>query len=96
MLNRPGIPSTIWFIEFVTVSLLLVRQHLSISPNNADMIFGAKLFGDSAKTTGDGFVLIKGTMTGDGLAHVNNTYNIACYKDPWTIEDPPFWKAMRK
>jgi hypothetical protein len=46
-----------------------------------DIIFAAKVFYDSAKTKGDGFVYIGGTLTGEGIANKNNTVMIACYND---------------
>jgi hypothetical protein len=91
-MKRPGTASTIWFIAFVAVSILLFRHfqwtsaerpdRQSKSSESENMIFGIKVFYDSAETaTGDGFVTIKGTLTGDGVDYKNNSINVACYKD---------------
>jgi hypothetical protein len=91
-MKRPGIASTIWFIAFVAVSILLFRHfpwtsaegpdHRSTSSGSEDMIFGIKGFYDSAETAiGDGFVTIKGTLAGDGVGYKNNSINVACHKD---------------
>ena len=45
------------------------------------IIFASKTFFDSAQTTGDGYVYVAGTLTGEGLAYENNTTAIACYKE---------------
>ena len=92
LMKRPGIVSTIWFIAFVAVSILLFRHFLwtsaerldrwSTSSGSEDMIFGIKVYYDSAETAiGDGFVTIKGTLAGDGVGYKNNSINVACYKD---------------
>jgi hypothetical protein len=44
-------------------------------------MFAAKSFYDSAQTTGEGFVYISGTLSGDGVAYKNNTVAVSCYKD---------------
>ena len=45
------------------------------------IVFDSKHFYDSAQTTGDAFVYIAGTLTGDGVGYKNNTVAVTCYKD---------------
>jgi hypothetical protein len=91
-MKRPGTASTVWFIAFVAVSILLFRNfhwtstesrdRRSKPSESEDMIFGIKAFFDSAETaTGEGFVTIKGTLAGDGVGYKNNSISVACYKD---------------
>ena len=44
-------------------------------------MFSQRAFFDSVTTTGDGFVYISGTLTGEGIGYKNNSTVIACYKD---------------
>jgi hypothetical protein len=45
------------------------------------IVFAAKFFADGKKWHQDEFVTISGTLTGDGMAYPNNTYNVGCYRD---------------
>jgi len=50
--------------------------------NSQNFPFGIKVFYDSVETaTGDGFVTIKGTLTGDGVSYKKKFINVACYRD---------------
>jgi hypothetical protein len=82
-MKRPSIGSIVWFVAFVGVSILLFRQAWiwTAFGDKQDIIFAAKVFYDSAKTKGDGFVYIGGTLTGEGVANKNNTVMIACHND---------------
>jgi hypothetical protein len=69
-MKRPGIASVTWFIAFVAVTALLIRQLLTGVPEKADdIIFSTKTFADSATigTGADGYVAISGTLTGEGM-----------------------------
>ena len=87
-MQRPGTGSTVWFVAFVAVSILLSILLFRQSPwiwtmfsDKQDIIFAAKAFYDSAKTKSDGFVYIGGTLAGEGIANKNNTVMIACYNE---------------
>jgi hypothetical protein len=69
--------SQLLFLAIVLLSLGCTRQ----APNEQQIMFAAKSFYDSAQTTGEGFVYISGTLSGDGVAYKNNTVAISCYKD---------------
>ena len=45
------------------------------------IVFAPKAFYDSSQTTGEGYMYVAGTLTGDGVAHKNNTVAVTCYKD---------------
>jgi hypothetical protein len=81
MIKRPSLAATVWFLAFATVSILLLRQApWAVPDKQPGMIFGIKVFYDSAKTTGDRFVSIRGTITGDGIGYKYNTSSIFCDK----------------
>lgn len=88
-MTRPGFATTFWFIAFVAVTILFLLQRPWVKPDistNTDIIFGAKVFYDSAKSAlnsnlGNGIVFISGTLTGDGLAYKNNSYSVTCYEE---------------
>jgi hypothetical protein len=46
-----------------------------------EIVFAEKAFSDSRQVQQDSWVAISGTLTGDGLAHPNNTYTIGCFRD---------------
>jgi hypothetical protein len=73
--NSSRIP--ILFLAIVLLSLSCTRQ----ASNEQQIMFAAKSFYDSAQTTGEGFVYISGTLSGDGVAYKNNTVAVSCYKD---------------
>ena len=61
--------------------LCMVAGLLIVGPASGaddDIVFAAKLFTDLPNI---GSVEISGTLTGDGIAHKNNTISISCYKD---------------
>jgi hypothetical protein len=84
-MKRPSIGAVVWFVAFAGASILLLfRPPLwiwTLFGDKQDIIFAAKVFYDGAKTRGDGFVYIGGTLTGEGVANKNNTIMIACYND---------------
>jgi hypothetical protein len=45
------------------------------------IVFAPKSFSDSARTTGDEYVYVVGTLTGNGITYKNNTMAVACYRD---------------
>jgi hypothetical protein len=86
MLKRPGIAATVWCLGFIAVSMILLRQYVVLSPNsNDDIIFASKFFFDSAENApvpmSDAVVTVKGTLSGEGVANKNNTFNISCEKN---------------
>jgi hypothetical protein len=83
-MKRPGIASTVWFLAFVAVSILLFRQ---VFPSNErrddDIMFAPKNFADSGQWGFEGSVGISGisgTLTGDNLGNKNNTTVVYCEK----------------
>lgn len=72
-LKRPGL---VWFLAFVAVSALYVRQ-LFTPHQSPQIIFDRKKFFES----GDEYVYMAGTLTGDGLGYPNNSVAVWCYKD---------------
>jgi hypothetical protein len=79
-MKRPGIASTVWFLAFVAVSILLFRQ---VFPSNErrddDIMFAPKNFADSGQWGFEGSVGISGTLTGDNVG--NNTTVVYCEKE---------------
>jgi hypothetical protein len=79
-MKRPGIASTVWFLAFVAVSILLFRQ---VFPSNErrddDIMFAPKNFADSGQLGFEGSVGISGTLTGDNVG--NNTTVVYCEKE---------------
>jgi hypothetical protein len=65
---------------FLTIALITFGC-MSQAPPDQQIIFAQKDFYDSAQTTGEGFVSISGTLSGDGVAYKNNTVAVSCYKD---------------
>ena len=65
------------FLAMVLLSFGCTRK----APNEQQIMFAAKSFSDSEQTTGEGFVYISGTLSGDGVAYKNNTVAVSCYKD---------------
>lgn len=81
-MKRPGLASTLWFLAFVAVLLLLARNVFRADlKGNTDIIFSSKVFYDSGQSSGDEYVYASGTLTGEGLAYPNNTVVVICYKD---------------
>jgi hypothetical protein len=84
-MKRPGFAATFWFIAFVAVTILFLLQRPWVKPHiSTDVIFGVKIFHDSANSNlnlGNGIVSISGTLTGDGVAYKNNSYSVTCYED---------------
>jgi hypothetical protein len=76
-MKRPGIASTVWFLAFVGATILLFRQAPGVASRDDDILFAPKNFVDS----GDQWVGISGTLTGDGVAYKNNTMVVSCEKD---------------
>ena len=81
--KRPSFAATFWFLAFVVVSWLLIRQAQNREfAGDDDITFDRKFYFDTAETMGDeGLVSMSGTLAGDGLGYKNNTINISCYKD---------------
>ena len=88
-MKRPGTATTFWFIAFVAVTILFLLQRPWVKPDistDTDIIFGSKIFYDSAKfpsafNLGNGIVSITGTLTGDGIGNKNNSYSVTCFED---------------
>ena len=45
------------------------------------IVFDRKAFFDSGQSSGDGYVYVAGTLTGEGVQYKNNTTAIVCYKE---------------
>lgn len=65
------------FLALVLIAFGCTRQ----APSEQQIMFAPKAFYDSDQTTGEGFVYISGTLSGDGVAYKNNTVAVTCYKD---------------
>jgi hypothetical protein len=82
-MKRPGIASTVWFLAFVGVSILLFRQVFGVNSTDKrddHLIFAPKNFYDSKEPAGEfAAVHISGTLTGKNLGYPNNTYAVSCY-----------------
>ena len=76
-MKRPGIASTVSFLAFVGATILLFRQAPGVASRDDDIIFAPKNFADS----GDQWVGISGTLTGNGVGYKNNTTVVSCEKD---------------
>lgn len=80
--KRPSFAATFWFLAFVVVSWLLIRQAQNREfASDDDINFDRKFYYDTADTLSDGFVTLSGTLSGAELGYKNNTTNISCYKD---------------
>ena len=64
-----------------TYAWTIYRQASNPIKDNDQIIFSAKNFADPEQVGIYGFVTMSGTLTGDGLAYPNNTYNIGCVRD---------------
>ena len=64
-----------------TYAWTIYRQASSPIKNDDQIIFSAKNFADPEQAGVSGFVSMSGTLTGDGLAYPNNTYNIGCSRE---------------
>jgi hypothetical protein len=80
-MKRPSIASTVWFLAFVAVSVLLFRiVFYSDDKRDDDIVFAPKNFFDNPDLP-DTDVAISGTLTGPELTYPNNTVVVVCYKD---------------
>ena len=78
MIKRPSIGATTWFMAFVVVAVLLTHQSLrSGDHTDENIIFGSKSYSD----TGNAYVDVSGTLSGEGIGYSNNTTNIFCDKN---------------
>jgi hypothetical protein len=81
-MKLPSVPTLVWFLAFVAVSIILLQTQKVPSYEASGIIFDTKSFNDTGPTDfGDDVVSIAGTLTGDGVANKNNTVSITCYQD---------------
>lgn len=67
----------VWAVAVIIVTLSCSPQR----EREQQIVFDRKAFFDSAQATGDGYVYVAGTLTGEGVPYKNNTTAIVCYKD---------------
>ncbi len=67
----------IWLLVTVIIALGCAPK----GERQQEIVFDRKAFFDSAQTTGDGYVYVAGTLTGEGVQYKNNTTAVVCYKD---------------
>lgn len=77
--QRKHKPKCILYLFLIIVFVLFgCTRHAEFEQQ---IVFAAKAFYDSVETTGDAFVYVSGTLSGEGVAYKNNTMAISCYKD---------------
>ena len=69
-------------VAFISLAICFVAFGCARHEEDEQQImFAAKAYYESADTTGEGYVYVAGTLTGDGVAYKNNSVVVACYKD---------------
>jgi len=76
--RRPGINLARYLSLAIVLVALGCTRHAEL---DQQIVFASKAFYDSAETTGEGYVYVAGTLSGEGVAYKNNTVAVTCYKD---------------
>ena len=68
-------------MKIQNLALALIATVAGCSRQEEPIIFASKAFYDSGQSTGNDYVYIAGTLTGDDVMYKNNSVAFSCYKD---------------